>query len=490
MEREEYYQRLIKNILEQGGESSLIEFKEENAKIDSIGSYIAALANTLTIEGGSFAYMIWGIENLTLKVVGTSFDPSKTHKGNEDLIPHLTSLLDPKINFSFHEIDYEGKRLVLLEVSPTFSYPASYAGVEYVRIGSSLHRLKDVKEKERILWKKLDHDSAELSICLSGLSEEEVFSYLSFEGYYDRLGLPFPSNKQEAIKRFMEEGFLRKSANLGYDVTCLGGLLFAKNLKSIAKLERKGIRIVSYQNSSRIDAKTDVTFDKGYALNYEEILTYLKGLLPRQERIEGGLREEKPMFPERAIRELVGNLMIHQEIEGLGSLLIEVFPSRIEASNPGSLLVDEKRIIDAVPSLRNPKLAAFLRLIGICEERGSGFDRMEESLSAMHLPSPRAYSGESTRVVLKTSAAGENWTYDDRIWTAYISACLNYVNGNSSNNSFFRERLGIEDKNAAIVSRLLSQAVEEGLLKNRDVDNGAKKRSYVPFWARISLMSF
>ena len=87
----------------------------------------------------------------------------------------------------------------------------------------------------------------------------------------------------------------------------------------------------------------------------------------------------------------MGNILIHQDLSITGAgPLVEIFENRLEGSNPGSLLVPRDRIIDSAPRARNEALAAFLRRLHICEERGSGFDRIEEGMALMNLPSPLA----------------------------------------------------------------------------------------------------
>ena len=53
----------------------------------------------------------------------------------------------------------------------------------------------------------------------------------------------------------------------------------------------------------------------------------------------------------------------------------------------------------------------------------------------------------------------------------------------SSFSSSSTERFGIAEKNASTASRLLSEAVEEGLIVVADPDAGTRSRRYVPFWA-------
>ena len=50
-------------------------------------------------------------------------------------------------------------------------------------------------------------------------------------------------------------------------------------------------------------------------------------------------------------------------------------------------------------------------------------------------------------------------------------------------NSSLRERFGIEKHNSATASRIIRDAVEDGLVKPFDPDQGKKHAKYLPFWA-------
>jgi hypothetical protein len=51
------------------------------------------------------------------------------------------------------------------------------------------------------------------------------------------------------------------------------------------------------------------------------------------------------------------------------------------------------------------------------------------------------------------------------------------------NNTSLRERLGVEVKNSAMISRIIKQAVSEGIIQPYDPDAGTKAMRYIPFWA-------
>ena len=116
---------------------------------------------------------------------------------------------------------------------------------------------------------------------------------------------------------------------------------------------------------------------KGYANGFEGLIGYINNLLPNNEILGQAIRKVVPMYPEIAFRELVANAIVHQNFFMHGtSPLIEIFKDRLEITNPGTPLIDKARFVDHPPISRNEKLDSFMRRAGICEERGSGFDKV------------------------------------------------------------------------------------------------------------------
>jgi hypothetical protein len=95
------------------------------------------------------------------------------------------------------------------------------------------------------------------------------------------------------------------------------------------------------------------------------------------------------MFPELAVRELVANALIHQDlfVTGAGPM-VEIFDDRIEITNPGEPLVDTQRFVDTPLKSRNEGLASLMRRFRICEERGSGIDKVVQQVELFQLPAP------------------------------------------------------------------------------------------------------
>jgi predicted HTH transcriptional regulator len=164
--------------------------------------------------------------------------------------------------------------------------------------------------------------------------------------------------------------------------------------------------------------------------------------------------------------------------------MIEIFEDRMEITNPGVPLVEVDRFLDSPPRSRNEGIAALMRRVNICEERGSGIDKVVIQTEIFQLPAPifETYQ-EHTRAVLFAHREFKDMDTQERIRAAYLHSALRYLNHQPMSNSTLRERFGIDVKNSAMVSRIIKQAVEAERIKPYDEDVGAKAMRYVPWWA-------
>ena len=485
MDETKYYRELVDNLRGLSDETEWVEFKVNNEKPDMIGEYLSAVSNSAAILDKEKGYIIWGIDNDTHDIVGTKFKPKSTRIGNEEFEGWLARLLNPRIDFKFVEFSTEYGDVSLIEVQRATFRPTAFKGMEFIRVGSYKKPLKDYPEKERKLWLSFETKPYDLRVSLQNLDAAAVTEMLDCAAYYTLRNLPLPANRDGIIHDMIDNQFINKMDNGRYEITNLGGLLFAKDLTAFDNLKRKAIRVIRYKGDGRTTAILDEVFTKGYAVQFDEVTRYIMTLIPQEEEIGIGLREKHVMFPEKAIREMVSNVMIHQDLTAHGAgPMIEVFDTRIEASSPGSLSVDIDRIIDTVPHSRNEAMAAFLRLVNICEERGSGFDRIEEGMFDLKIPAPKVESGDDfCRTKLYWRANLNDWTTEEIIRTCYLYTCYCYVNEIEVSNAVLRNRFGVESQNAAIVSRIIKNTLNAGKIKLADENSSQKNRKYVPYWA-------
>lgn len=169
---------------------------------------------------------------------------------------------------------------------------------------------------------------------------------------------------------------------------------------------------------------------------------------------------------------------------GVGPL-VELFADRIEITSPGAPLVPPDRFLDAPPRSRNEILAGLMRRMRICEERGSGIDKVVHAAEKSLLPAPdfRVVT-DHLRVTIYALRSYNEMTKEERLRATYQHASLQWVSNYRMTNSSLRKRFGISEENSAMVSRLMADALDARLIKPFDPKSTSRKQSqYVPFWA-------
>ncbi len=164
--------------------------------------------------------------------------------------------------------------------------------------------------------------------------------------------------------------------------------------------------------------------------------------------------------------------------------MVEVFDNRIEITNPGKPLIDTLRFVDHSPVSRNEFLAKAMRNLKICEERGSGIDKVISECEFNQLPAPKFIVEEKyTRVILYGPKSLREMDKEDKARACYQHACLKVVSGEYMTNQSLRERFGIDEKNYPMASRIIQETINQDLIKDYDPDNKSKKYAkYVPYW--------
>lgn len=478
-------QALINDLLALPAENEWLEFKHNNADPTMIGQRISALANSARMADQHFGYILWGIRDADKEIIGTSFEPSATKVGNEPLEFYIANRLQPSIPFRFIDVDRDDLRLVLLEIPAATTAPVAYDRSARIRIGSATPLLADHPERQKALWTKLQPYVWEQGVTSQFVDGDTVLSMLDYASYFELTKQPLPDNRTGIFERLQSDHLIERDAGSNWNITNLGAVLFAKRLDDFEqRIARKAVRFVAYDGSNRA---ASVTYrqdgQRGYASGFSGLIAYITGILPKNEHIGAAFRSESPLFPAIALRELIANALIHQDmtITGAGPL-IELFKDRIEITNPGVPLIRPERFIDSPPRSRNETLAALMRRMRLCEEQGTGIDKVIAAVEMFQLPPPDFRVEDSaTRVCLFAPRRFAEMSSEERVRACYQHAVLKYVSGDRMRNSTLRERFGVERQNAAQVSNVIKQALLREVIRPADSDH--PKAGYVPSWA-------
>lgn len=475
--------KLIDDLRARPAETAWIEFKENNADAPLIGKLISALSNAARLVDEPFAYLIWGIRDDGHTIVGTDFEPADRREQGQPLEIWLATRLQPSVAFQFQTLEHQGCRLVLLSIPAAPTSPVEFDRTAFIRVGPATPRLADHPERLRELWAKLQPFAWEAGVAAQYLTGDEVLARLDYADYFDLTLQPLPDNREGIFVKLAADRLIQKDVGEHWNITNLGAVLFAKRLDDFGtSIARKGVRFVAYDGHGRAETVTHRQDGRrGYATGFQGLVDYIDGLLPRNEHIGSAFREERPLYPAIALRELIANALIHQDMTVTGAgPLIELFADRMEITNPGVPLVAPDRFLDSPPRSRNEALASLMRRMRLCEEQGTGIDKVITAVELHQLPPPDFRTeGQAVRVAFFAPRGFAQMSPEERLRACLQHAALKHESGQRMTNASLRDRLGIGHASQASV--IIRQALDAGLIRPADRDH--PRSGYVPTWA-------
>lgn len=472
--KQKYFEQIIQSYLCRSEQKNSTIAVQEIVDIETLGKYICALSNYAAFHNLPYAYAIWGIDPVSRLKIGTKFLSDQIE---------LQKLLI-KANYSLQSIIIDNFTITVLEVQRATQTTTQFNGVEYFVSDNSVCELYDMPECEIGLREKLKEKlSFEQKRAKDNVSADDLIQLLDYNKLFDMLSITCPDNLTEIVAKLVELGFVKEKNTGKYIITNLGALLLARRLKYFHTVEYKAVRVIKYDGNDVTCPATEQIGGKGYIVGFEGLIKFIIDLLPSHEIIENAIRRRICDYPEIAIRELVANAIIHQDLTELGSPVVSVFNNHIDIINPGTPLISHDRFIDSPSYSRNESLAIVMRKVGICEGRGSGYDKVIEAMEKYKLPVPLITDHEgSTKVTLYLRNSFDSMTKDERISSCYAHVCLNYVRHLPANNTSLRTRFGLEESEKYKISRVYKETIQKGLIKSKD-GTGMKNREYIPYWA-------
>jgi ATP-dependent DNA helicase RecG len=434
--------------------------------------------------GGFFAF---GVDS-NASLIGLSSDEVEDH------ITRLANLgrdaVEPQLQLDCMGIPFRGCHLLFVHVPESQIKPVYPRGFSldhtFIRSNGTTRKASRQEVGQLMLQSRTPRwEDIHASLLLS---DDELLNMLRIDPILEMLGIPSITNPEERLIWMENSLFIeRHSAGGGY-ITNLGAISAAERLAQFPELSRKAVRVIVYSGLNKAATVREVEGQSGYASTFQSMFAFVCALLPTSEVIEKALRQKLTIYPELALREIIANALIHQDftITGAGPL-IEIFSDRIEISNPGTLLPSKQldRLIGTPPESRNETLARAFRLYRICEERGSGLLKAGQAIEMFGLP-PIKFEQDANhfKVTLFSPQTFAQMSQSERLNACYQHAQLQYYSHSVMTNKSLRERLKMPEKQRSMVSVLIQEAIDEGLIAAANPENKSKKfAEYIPAWA-------
>lgn len=305
----ENIEKIVRQLVLLPNETEWVEFKVDNHNPQEIGEYISALSNSASYLKREKSYIIYGVDDSNHNFIGTSFNPKKQKKGNQEIENWIATQLSPPVDFKIHQLIINDKKIVVFEIDAAKSVPIKFRGVEYIRVGSYKQPLSKFPEKARKIWTKDLETDFEKRIALSSLKGTEVLKLIDYPAVFELLNIDLPDNREGILSKLESERLIVNRIS-NYEITNLGAILFAKNLEDFDNLNKRTIRIIFYKGKGRLETIKEYEGKKGYAIEFESLIDYIVDRLPSNEIIEKALRKEVKMYPTITIRELIAKEIV------------------------------------------------------------------------------------------------------------------------------------------------------------------------------------
>ena len=380
--------RLVDELCQFSTETEWVEFKNDNHPPQAIGEYISALANAACLKYKPKAYLLYGIQDKTYEVVGTSFDPYNTKgKGNQDLLPWITAGLIPNPGFEVFIVEHPGGRVVIFEIDPARGTPVSFYGKSFIRVGSSKTNLKRHLDKERAIWTRGSDWSAEVckDATIEDLDPEAVAKAR------EQFAIKHPSQADD-VTNWDDITLLNKARVLKQGKVTRTALLLLGRAES-ATLLSPAVAKISWILKDADNRELDYEhFGPPFLLAGDRLQGRNRNLVVRTMPSKTLFPVELTQYDFWVIREALHNCIAHQDYLLQRRIIVVEFPDRVLLTNVGDFLPgDVKTVIrqDAPQSYyRNSFLADAMVELNLIDTQGGGIKRMFETQRRRSFPLP------------------------------------------------------------------------------------------------------
>lgn len=388
-------------------EQAVVEFKSNLLDAERIGAYLSGLANTAALQGRDRAWLVWGVEDGSHQVQGTAFDPFRQKIGNQSLQMWLQVMTQPRADFAFHELDYDGLRLVMLEIHPARGAPMAFQHVRYIRVDSHLVKLADYPSQEARLWAALGtlEDWTGVVVpeaTLDDLDPQAIAAARVRYAEYLVRGEP-DASKHEAIRTevavltvptLLNKARVTKQGR----VTRAALLLLGKDESShfLAPADAKMTWVLRDAHNGTV---TSHPFGIPFLLATEQLCARIRNMT-LDHMPDGSLFPTPvPQYDSWVLREALHNCVAHQDYVLGGKINVVEHPDRLVFSNLGQFIPESVEWMLEYQSppehYRNQWLIDAMIRLRMIEQAGSGIRRMFTTQRQRLFPLPDYEFGQT-----------------------------------------------------------------------------------------------
>lgn len=392
MTDKQYADRLDVYIAEYGKENQFLEFKSNYQDAYRLGKYISALSNGATLNNEDYGYLYFGVDDETLEIKGTTFDPSSSMVSNKEnaksrqpLELFLRQYITPKINFTIREITANnGLRVVVIEVPAAKGEPTNFMNTPFIRVDSSVTELRPYTDWMRQIYNSSIDWSREIidDASIEDLDPEAI--RVARLGYKER-----NPDLADEVDKWTDSTFLdRAKITIGGRVTRTAMLLLGKSDSSHKLAHNAQIVWKLHTDTESAGEIFTIPFILATTALRSKIRNYQFKIYPDNVLIPA----EVWKYDNRNILEGLHNCIAHQDYLRNERIVVTERENILTFENGGSFF--EGAYEDYIEGeitpkkYRNPFLANAMVNIKMIDTRGLGIHWMFQRQRKSYLPMP------------------------------------------------------------------------------------------------------
>lgn len=370
---------LVDRLRAMSSETEWFEFKRNHAAPEDIGSYLSALANEASLRGEPHGYLVFGIDNDTHDIVGTTFDPyTAKAKGNEGLLQWLRPRLVPYPSVEPYVVGHPDGRVVVLAVGPARGQPVTFQGRGWCRVGNTKTPLSNDPEKERRLW-TAGHDWSAETVPGASLADLDPDALAVARKQF---AVKHPTQADE-IAGWDDATFLNKARVLRQGAVTRAAIVLLGRRES-STLMAPAVAQVSWFLRDQANEPLDYEhIDPPLLLAGDRLLQRVRNLTVRVLPSGTLFPQEITQYDPWVVREALHNAIAHQDYLRQGRVMVVEFPDRLLITNVGEFLPGSVESVieqDAPQAIyRNRFLATAMVELGLIDTQGGGIKKMFET---------------------------------------------------------------------------------------------------------------
>jgi ATP-dependent DNA helicase RecG len=381
-------------------ENEWVEFKSNNATTnEKFGQYISAISNAACINNQSFGYLVFGINDTSHQIEGTTFKFKNRKEGNQELELWVRHLLHPSVKFQFFECQHGKHYLEIFKIPAAVGEPTHFKKIPYIRFDSSVTDLRNFPHHIKAIYNSSEDWSANIKekATLANLDENAIAeARIKFKE--KKTGTPIWNE----IDSWDNKTFLDK-AKITFDGKITNTAILLLGKPEAAHFLLPAVAQITWKLDT--EQKAYEHFGSPLFMTINEVLKKIRIVRHKFFPNNQLIATEVLNYDTEVILEALNNCIAHQDYSAHSRIIITEKSNKLIFQNAGSFFegkVDDYLSGDKTPKkYRNRFLVEAMFNLNMIDSLGYGIYKMTKSQYQRYFPLPDYSKSVREEVVLE-----------------------------------------------------------------------------------------